>query len=218
MSDCSWWIVWGLRARNADNAGADQNSGYPFRFLQVSNVTGTRLLGSHNNRRWNTHVFAVELSQNVLLEECEAYYFHRHAFSIWRSRHVDCGVLRQLDALRHQGLLQRRRQPDFGDEAFSLYGTSDSIIENSISENESNGFQIHGIASPLDPSGHGGRNNRILGSLSLEDTVASLVESRGAIGDLPQCQRQHVRELRRRASTAGRASSCAARRTAWQTG
>src|SRR6185503_2775330 len=58
----------------------------------------------------------------------------------------------------------------------------DSIIENSISENESNGFQIHGIASPLDPSGHGGRNNRILGSLSLEDTVASLVESRGASG------------------------------------
>jgi hypothetical protein len=183
MSDCSWWIVWGLRARNADNAGADQNSGYPFRFLQVSNVTGTRLLGSHNNRRWNTHVFAVELSQNVLLEECEAYYFHRHAFSIWRSRHVD---LRRCyaNSMRYgtKGCCSGVDNRDFGDEAFSLYGTSDSIIENSISENESNGFQVHGIASPLDPSGHGGRNNRILGSLSLEDTVASLVESRGASG------------------------------------
>ena len=183
MSDCSWWIVWGLRARNTDNASGDQNDGYPFRFQQVSNVTGTRLLGSHNNRRWNTHVFAVELSQNVLLEECEAYYFHRHGFSIWRSRHVD---LRRCyaNSMRYgtkdccSGIDNR----DYGDEAFSLYGSSDSIIENSISENEANGFQIHGISSPLDPSGHGGRNNRILGSLSLEDSVASLVASRGSSG------------------------------------
>jgi hypothetical protein len=183
MSDCSWWIVSGLRAKNADNAGADQNSGYPFRFLQVSNVTGARLLGSHNNRRWNTHIFAVELSQNVLLEECEAYYFHRHAFSIWRSRYVDVRRC-YANSMRYgtKGCCSGVDNRDFGDEAFSLYGTSDSIIENSISENESNGFQIHGIASPLDPSGHGGRNNRILGSLSLEDSVPSLIESRGSSG------------------------------------
>jgi hypothetical protein len=67
---------------------------------------------------------------------------------------------------------------DYGDEAFSIYGTSDSVIENSISENAANGFQIHGIANPLDPTGHGGRNNRVLGSISFEDTVASLVSSR----------------------------------------
>ena len=41
---------------------------------------------------------------------------------------------------------------DYGDEAISIYGTSDSIIENCISENEANGYQIHGIASPLDPT------------------------------------------------------------------
>jgi len=183
MADCSWWIVSGLRAKNVDNASGDQNSGYPFRFLQVSNVTGARLLGSHNNRKWNTHIFAIELSQNVLLEECEAYYFHRHAFSVWRSRYVD---LRRCyaNSMRYggKGCCSAVDNRDYGDEAFSLYGTSDSIIENSISENEANGFQIHGIASPLDPSGHGGRNNLVLGSLSLEDAVPSLVDSRGSSG------------------------------------
>ncbi len=183
MSDCSWWIVSGLRAKNVDNTSGDQKSGYPFRFLQVSNVTGARLHGSHNNRKWNTHVFAVELSQNVLLEECEAYYFHRHAFSLWRSRYV---TLRRSYAnsmlYGTKGCCSSIDNRNYGDEAFSLYGTSDSIIENCISENEANGFQIHGIASPLDPSGHGGRNNRVLGSLSLEDAVPSLVSSRGSSG------------------------------------
>ena len=71
-----------------------------------------RLLGSHNNRMQNTHVFAVENSENVLLEECEAYFFHRHAFSIWQlpRRHA-ATLLRQLDALRDERLLRPHRQP-----------------------------------------------------------------------------------------------------------
>src|SRR5262249_47975520 len=67
-------------------------------------------------------------------------------------------------------------------EAYSLYGTSDSVIENSISENQANGFQIHGIANPFDPSGKGGRRNRVLGSISLNDSVPALVSSRNAGG------------------------------------
>ncbi len=183
MSDCSWWIVQGLRASNADNPNGTQSQGYPFSFTQVSNVTGMRLLGSHNNRQWNTHVFAVELSQNVLLAECEAYYFHRHGFSIWRSRYVvlrRCYANSMLYGLKGCcGTIDNR---NYGDEAFSLYGTSDSIVENSISENQANGFQIHCISSPLDPTGHGGRNNRILGSISLGDALPSIIDSRVSSG------------------------------------
>ena len=180
MSGCSWWVVEGLRASNADNRSGAQGQGFPFRFAQVSNVTGRRLLGSHNNREHNTHVFAVEVSQNVLLEECEAYYFHRHGFSLWRSRYV---TLRRCYAnsmlYGSQGCCGTPDERNYGDEAVSVYGTSDSIVENCISENRANGFQVHGISSPLDPSGHGGRNNRILGSISRDDSVPALVESRG---------------------------------------
>jgi len=183
MSNCSWYVVEGLRASNADSNSGSQNQGYPFRFVQVANVTGRRLLGSHNNRQQNTHIFAVELSQNVLLEECEAYYFHRHAFSLWRSRYVTVRRSYANSMLYGtKGCCSTTDNRNYGDEAVSLYGTSDSIIENCISENQANGFQVHAIESPLDPTGHGGRNNRILGSISFQDAVPSLVESRGGSG------------------------------------
>ena len=178
MEGCSWWRVEGLRAASRD-ADAPQAGGYPVRLSRVDHVTLRRLLGSHNNRRQNTHVFAVEDSTNVLLEECEAYFFHRHAFSIWRSRFV---TIRRCyaNSMRYGelGCCSKIDNRAYGDEAFSLYGTSDSIVENSISENEANGFQVHGIANPIDPSGSGGRNNRILGSVSLGDSVPLLVSSR----------------------------------------
>jgi len=142
-----------------------------------------RLLGAHNNRMQNTHVYALEDSQNVLLEECEAYFYHRHGFSVWRSRFI---TLRRCyaNSMQYgtQGCCSTIDNRSYGDEAVSLYGTSDSIIENSISENQANGFQIHGIANSLDPSGHGGRRNRVLGSISLNDTVSALVSSRSTGG------------------------------------
>jgi len=52
-----------------------------------------------------------------------------------------------------------------------------------VSENEANGYHIIGIANPLDPSGHGGRHNRILGSISMDDDVAGLVASRSVDGE-----------------------------------
>src|SRR5262245_462120 len=178
MEGCRWWQVEGLRAASRD-ADAPQAGGYPVRLSRVDHVTLRRLLGSHNNRQQNTHVFAVEDSTNVLLEECEAYFFHRHAFSIWRSRFV---TIRRCyaNSMRYgeRGCCSRIDNRAYGDEAYSLYGTSDSIVENSISENEANGFQIHGIENPIDPSGSGGRNNRILGSVSFDDSVPLLVSSR----------------------------------------
>jgi len=179
MVNCSWWNVQGLRAASRDNSSGEQTDGYPFRVHDSSNITLRRLLGSHNNRKHNTHVFAVEDSKNVLLEDCEAYYFHRHGFSIWKSYGV---TLRRCyaNSMRY-GTLNCCSSVDnrpYGDEAFSLYGTSNSIIENSISENRANGFQIHGMSNKFDPSGSGGRNNRILGSISLDDAVPALVSSR----------------------------------------
>ena len=195
MEGCRWWHVEGLRAASRD-ADAPQAGGYPFRLSRVDHVTLERLLGSHNNRRQNTHVFAVEDSTNVLLEECEAYFFHRHAFSIWRSRFV---TIRRCyaNSMRYgeRGCCSTIDNRSYGDEAFSLYGTSDSIVENSISENEANGFQIHGIANPLDPSGSGGRHNRILGSVSFNDSVPLLVGSRMVGGTYHNAEGNEIRDF-----------------------
>jgi hypothetical protein len=195
MEGCSWWNVEGLRAASRD-ADAPQLAGYPVRLSRVDHVTLRRLLGSHNNRLQNTHVFAVEDSTNVLLEECEAYFFHRHAFSIWRSRFV---TVRRCyaNSMRYgeRGCCSTIDNRAYGDEAFSLYGTSDSIVENSISENEANGFQIHGIANPIDPSGSGGRNNRILGSVSFGDSVPLLVSSRMVDGTYHNAEGNEIRDF-----------------------
>jgi hypothetical protein len=195
MDGCSWWDVEGLRAASRD-ADAPQLGGYPVRLSRVDHVTLRRLLGSHNNRRQNTHVFAVEDSTNVLLEECEAYFFHRHAFSIWRSRFV---TIRRCyaNSMRYgeRGCCSTIDNRAYGDEAVSLYGTSDSIVENSISENEANGFQIHGIANPLDPSGSGGRHNRILGSVSFGDSVPLLVSSRMVDGRYHNAEGNEIRDF-----------------------
>jgi len=184
MMNCRWWHVEGLRAASRDNEDAEQGGGYPFRFSEVENVTLRRLLGSHNNRPHNTHIYAIEYSRNVLVEECEAYFFHRHAFSLWKSYGI---VLRRCyaNSMRYgeKDCCSDVDNRDFGDEAYSVYGTSASIIENSVSENQANGFQIHGISNALDPSGHGGRNNEILGSISLDDTIAGLVSSRETDGE-----------------------------------
>ena len=184
MRNCGWWNIEGLRAANQDNAGGDQTGGHPFRFSEVHHVQLRRLLGSHNNRRHNTHVYAIEDSRYVLLEECEAYFYHRHAFSIWKSYGV---VLRRCyaNSMRYgqDGCCSTIDNRNFGDSAVALYGSSSSIVENCISENHANGFHVAGVSNSLDPSGHGGRHNKILGSISLDDAIAGLVSSRTVGGD-----------------------------------
>jgi hypothetical protein len=200
MYNCAWWRVEGLRAENADNASAKQTNGFPFRFSNVSNLTARRLLGARNNRAQNTNVFNVEDSSNVLLEECEASFFHRHGFSIWRSRFVTlrrCYANSMLYGLK--GCCSAIDNHDYGDEGISMYGSSDCLIENCISENHANGFQIHGIGNPLDPSGSGGRRNRIFGSISIDDSVAALAASRpkdlGTRADFHNARDTEIRDL-----------------------
>jgi hypothetical protein len=183
MVNCSWWNVEGLRAASRDNASGELTSGYAFRIHDVTNVTLRRLLGSHNNRRHNTHVFAVEDSKNVLLEECEAYFFHRHAFSIWKSYGV---TLRRCyaNSMRYgdHGCCSDIDNRPYGDSAFTLYGSSATIVENCVSENRANGVHIAGISNALDPSGSGGRNNKILGTISIDDAIPAVVSSRDVDG------------------------------------
>jgi hypothetical protein len=215
MSDCHWWVVEGLRAASHDNNQAEQGGGYPFRFSRVEHVTLRRLLGSHNNRPQNTHIYAIENSSHVLLEECEAYFYHRHGFSIWKSYGV---TLRRCYAnsmkYGERGCCSDIDTREFGDEAVSMYGSSQTIVENCVSENFGNGFQIHGIENPLDPSGSGGRHNQVLGSISIDDEVGGLVSSRETGGEYHNALGNVFRDFLA-VTPVGNGSTSAPRGTPW---
>jgi hypothetical protein len=195
MQDCAWYRVAGLHVKNALNATGTQAGGFPMRLLRVADVWLSRILAHEPNRWQNANPIQIENSQRVLIEEPEVYQFHRHGVSIWQSRFVTvrrgyfnsshlstssavCGGTPQCKGGGQWGCCSPIDNHEFGDEAISIYGSSDTIVENCISENDANGFQIHGIANALDPSGSGGRRNKIVGSISYGDGVGIFVGSR----------------------------------------
>jgi hypothetical protein len=126
----------------------------------------------------------IAASYNVLLEECEAYNFHRDGFLIWASHDV---VVRRCYANSRgyedlPGCVEDSLDPEVprcsatpegGDAGFSLYHSSDTIIENCISEQKSLGFHIYG-GTTFDglPGGH---DNSILASISNDDSFGVYV-------------------------------------------
>ncbi|HET9132001.1 MAG TPA: hypothetical protein VFO86_13685, partial [Terriglobia bacterium] len=72
----AYFVIDGLYARSTDNSGS--TSGYPFFITGSNHFTIRNLVGRNPNRYANTHVFATEHSQDGLLEDNEAYTYHRH--------------------------------------------------------------------------------------------------------------------------------------------
>jgi len=160
MSGCSYWNVIGLRGKSADlptASGGKQHS--VFEITGSNHIKLQRLLATHNNRYFNCATIAVSNSSYSLVEECEAYYFHRHGISIYRSDHIT--VRRSYVNSRgysdipggcpsHSGYGAEYR----GDEGMTFYQTTDSTNENCISEG--NEF-----------FGNSGQRNQYLGSIAL---------------------------------------------------
>lgn len=159
--DCSYWTLEGIAARSRD--APDARGGAVFRIRRSHHLVLRRLLAYWPNRMRNAHGIAIGSSHHVTLEESEAYAYHRHGISVSGSHHVHI----------RRCYVNSRGQPDHprgyrsdrpgGDESFVLYRSSDSIIENSIAEFETRGFEVHGgVTFDGRP---GGYRNRILGSI-----------------------------------------------------
>ena len=159
MSGCSHWNVIGLRGQSADLA-IDQG-GKPYSVFCIYNsdhITLKRLLATHPNRYGNAHPIQVSACADSLVEECEAYYFHRHGISIFQSDHITvrrCYVNSRGYA-DIPGYSSHDGAQDRGDEGITLYWTTDSTVENCISEG--NEF-----------FGNSGQRNRYLGSIALHN-------------------------------------------------
>ncbi len=179
VANCSYVVVDGLRASNAEKSDGSQGDGAPMLFTNAKDLVVRNSLLHDPNVCQNIQLINYLYGERALFEDNEFYNYHRHALSVWQSRHV---------VSRRNYFNSRRKYPlgtcseidnhEYGDEAVSFYGASDSIVENNISENFANGFQNHGIGSSTDPLHLGGRHNRIVGSVSLGDKVSFLGGSR----------------------------------------
>jgi hypothetical protein len=180
IDHCAHWNILGLRAQSADlptsQGGKD---GSIFVVNEGLNIVMSRLVGAYNNRYFNTHTFVIMNSQNVLVEESEAYGFFRAGFTAFRSKNV---IFRRSYANgRGRGQLPGACTLQGGDVSrcnalnsttmseagFRLSGTANSFVENSLTEHATGGFDGH--SDTTFDGEPGGWNNQFLGSISLND-------------------------------------------------
>ena len=159
LRNCSFWVIEGIRAESKDNSNITTYGmkGHVFHIMNSSDITLGRLLGAFPNRYANTHVFNIANSAKILIEESEAYYFHRHGFSISNSSYVT--LRRNYANSRGYADLSdgyRSINTKMGDEGFVFYLSTDSVMENNISEKNLAIIDI-------------GQRNRILGTISLNN-------------------------------------------------
>ena len=136
-------IIDGLYARSTDNSGST-SSGYPFFTNRNNHITLKNLVARNPNRYANTHTIAVENSQDVLLEDNEAYVFHRHCVEAWVSERV---VVRRQYCNPRGG----RIAGGFGeanglgkaDALVTMYPCRDCIQENTIADGTTNPMYLN---------------------------------------------------------------------------
>jgi hypothetical protein len=171
VNGCRYWSFLGLVARGADKKAERGN--YPVISIDNSHfVALERCLASHANRSgWNANnqIVSVRYSSDILVEECELYYHHRHALSFWKCTNITTRR-NYINPRFHRGPDSR------GDEAIVFYQSSWSIAENNISEGFNLGFQAHGgVTYDGRP---GGSYNRFLGNISIDGYNATRIDAR----------------------------------------
>lgn len=135
-------VLDGLYARSTDTSGATQ--GYPFFTNRNTAVTLKNLVGRNPNRYANTHVFAIENSDRVLIEDSEGYVFHRHCVETWKSSQV---VARRIYCNPRGGRISGGFGASNGlgsaDAAMTMYPCRDCIQENTIADGTTSAMYLN---------------------------------------------------------------------------
>ena len=188
------WIIEGIAARNSDRAGSRSHRGHVF-FVKgdknninaSSNILLKRILAYWPNRYGNNHGILVDYSQDVAIVEAEIYNFHRHGIDAYGSNRV---VIRRAyinsnNQNDRSGASSRSNGGSLlkngGDEAVALYGSSNSIVENSIAENRQTGFVVNGGIWPSNATTSNrfvAKNNLFVGNISYKAVIGAGVNSR----------------------------------------
>lgn len=148
----------GLRFSSTDNS----STGSATVFVRDSNnITIRRILAVGNNRYFNTHMVELLRTNDSLVEESEAYLFHRHGFI---SEH---GV---RNTFRRNYCHSRDRADiaggyvsattDAGEDCFIAYPGSDNVFENNIAD----GYQLKAFAAEATNNAD---RNKFLGNIAI---------------------------------------------------
>jgi hypothetical protein len=179
IQNCSYWSFSGIYSRQVDNPYASGGTGFNIHLLNSHHITVQRCLAYGVNRYRNVSVIVLENTHDSLIEECEAYFFHRKGISL--GANASRNVIRRnyvhsrsaanvCEDCEGGGSGQSSRR---GDEGINLgYPGSDNIAENNVSEGSYTGFAVNA-------SGTSDRN-RFYGNIALDDGFGFLVTSRGA--------------------------------------
>lgn len=176
IQDCSYWNVHGLRASSGDFEGGEPHI---FKVSDSDHIKLQRLLLHHNNRYTNGQGLSISASYHVLVEESEVYVFHRHAISAYQSEHITLrrNYVDGRDAADlPDGRGSHRCCQQAGDEGYSFYFTSNSILENNISVHSEQLSIVGGDKTVL--GNPGGQHVRSLGNISFKDLRPGMIVSR----------------------------------------
>ncbi len=188
------WIIEGIAARNSDRSGSRSHRGHVIfvhgdknNFDASSHILLKRVLAYWPNRYGNNHGILVDYSQDIAIEEAEIYSFHRHGIDAYGSNRV---VIRRVyinsnNQNDRSGASRRSNGQSLlkngGDEAVALYGSSNSIVENSIAENRQTGFVVNGGIWPSNSTTNNrfvAKNNLFAGNINYNGVIGAGVNSR----------------------------------------
>ncbi|MEK6745498.1 MAG: hypothetical protein AABY33_00495, partial [Pseudomonadota bacterium] len=136
----SYIIVDGLYARSRDyvypNPADARIGGEVFTVRESNHVVIRNTLGYNPNRANNSHIWFIVDSQDVLLEDNEGYYFHRHCAMGFKSERVTvrrqyCHPRAGADPSIYSGGGMIRGKAGA---LFSMYPCKDCIVENSVAD------------------------------------------------------------------------------------
>lgn len=179
--NCSHWKFEGLRASGGENNGGEQFAQF-FYVYQGNNITFKRNLLYNTNNYRNQGVISVENAQNVLLEENEAYSYHRSAF-VFQTGTSNSTMRRNY---AHSRSYDRSLLPGAytdidstrGDYAYGLYPASSNILENNIGEDNYAGILLQAQGSV--------NSNQMLGNVMVDNLYGALSNTRDSTTFTPQ--------------------------------
>lgn len=178
VRNSSYIVIEGLRTNdNDDNSCGHVNCVTDNVFVNNSHhITLRKFLVSHNNRWGNGHLFDIQNSNNIIVEDSELYDFHRHgvAFQVVDSsiiRRVYCNSRLFPCAIPGGGMCWNAGdENNRGDACTAIYPGNNNIIENVISENNDHLTEHNASGTTV--------NNQVLGSIALNDSEGAFIDSR----------------------------------------
>lgn len=185
VSNSSYITFDGLVVSSIDNpAQTCATCGIPYYVTSSNHINFKNGLGRNPNRYANVQVFFLVASQDCLLEDTEAYNFHRHAYEFFQGQR---NVARRPYANARTGL------PGIipccpgtvgkADSLMSMYPCKDCIVENAIAEGTTAGMYL-GENNATGSGGIAMSGSKWLGSICINCSRGTGIQSVGRNGTL----------------------------------